>query len=66
MPDDSPRPACLPVSAGAASGFLQGPGLGPYEEERHLAGVSRTAVRELYEHVRDEALRRGTRDYLPH
>ena len=61
--NDSPKPAFLQGSAGAASRFRLGPGL--HEEERLLAGVSRKAVRDLYTHVRDEALRRGNGEYLP-
>ena len=62
--NDSPKPAFLQGSAGAASRFRLGPGL--HEEGRLLAGVSRKAVRELYTHVRDEALRPGNGEYLPH
>ena len=33
--------------------------------ETQVAAVSRRAVRDLYEHVRDESRRRGNGDYLP-
>ncbi|CAK0887182.1 unnamed protein product [Prorocentrum cordatum] len=63
--DDSVRLARPGNPARGASRPVERPRLRPREEERLLAAVPRKAVKDLYVHVRDEALRLGNGEYLP-
>ena len=63
--DVSALPDLLEASARGAPLSSTWQGLRAEDERRLMAATSKRVVRELYEHVRDEARRRGNGEHLP-